>query len=68
MPITVDLNPGTDWRWESAHPECYPYGRLQTRWTLYKNGKVVDRLDEPILLPGLRDLEPDLVSTSLMSK
>ena len=51
MPITVDLNPGTDWRWESAHPECYPYGRLQTRWTLYKNGKVVDRLDEPILLP-----------------
>ena len=47
----VDLNPGTDWRWDSAHPECDPYRHLQTRWTLYKNGKVVDRLDERIVLP-----------------
>jgi len=47
----VDLDPGTDWRWDAAHPECNPYRHLQTRWTLYRNGKVVDRLDEPTVLP-----------------
>lgn len=47
----VGLNPGSDWRWDAAHPECDPYRHLETRWTLYKNGKVVDRLDQPIVLP-----------------
>jgi biopolymer transport protein ExbD len=47
----VGLNPGTDWRWDATHPECDPYRHLQTRWTLYKNGNVVDRLDQPIVLP-----------------
>jgi biopolymer transport protein ExbD len=48
---SVYLAPGTDWRWDSAHPECNPYRHLQTRWALYENGKVVDRLDEPTVLP-----------------
>src|SRR5450432_1671992 len=48
---SIDLSPGTDWRWDSAHPECDPYRHLQTRWALYENGKVVDRWDEPTVLP-----------------
>ena len=47
----VELDPDTDSRWDSAHPECNPYRHLKTRWTLYKNGKVFDRLDEPTVLP-----------------
>jgi hypothetical protein len=47
----VILEPGTDWRWDSAHPECEPYRHLQTRWELSENGKVVDRLDQPTVLP-----------------
>lgn len=47
----VYIAPGTDWRWDSAHPECNPYGHLQTRWVLYENGKVIDRLQEPTILP-----------------
>jgi biopolymer transport protein ExbD len=47
----ITLHPGTDWRWDAAHPQCDPYRRLQTRWTLYKSGTVVDRSDEPTLLP-----------------
>jgi hypothetical protein len=48
---SVYLAPGTDWRWDSAHPECNPYRHLRTRWVLYENGKVVERLDEPTVLP-----------------
>lgn len=48
---SVYLVPGTDWRWDSAHRQCNPYGHLQTRWVLYEKGKVVDRLDEPTVLP-----------------
>ena len=51
----VYLNPGTDWQWESTHPECNPYQHLQTRWTLYEKGKVVARLDEPTALFGLSE-------------
>ena len=47
----VSFSPGTDWRWDSAHPECDPYRQLRTRWVLYQNGKVVDQLDEPTVLP-----------------
>ena len=47
----VEVNPGTDWRWGSVHPNCDPYLHLETRWMLYKGGKVVDRLDEPTVLP-----------------
>lgn len=47
----IYLSPGTDWRWDSAHPECDPYHHLQTRWALYENGKVVDQLSEPTVLP-----------------
>ncbi len=48
---SVYLAPGTDWQWDSAHPECNPYRHLRTRWALYENGKVVERLDQPTILP-----------------
>jgi biopolymer transport protein ExbD len=67
----VYLAPGTDWRWDSAHPGCDPYRHLQTRWVLYENEKVVDRLDEPTVLPwpsgfsagpGVYDLDVEVMS------
>lgn len=67
----VYLQPGTDWRWQQAHPECNPYRRLQTRWVLYQNGKSVDRLDQPIVLPwpsgfdagpGVYDLDVEVLT------
>src|SRR5580698_1278834 len=36
---------------EQTHPECNPYRRLRTRWVLYRDGKVVDRQDQPTTLP-----------------
>lgn len=47
----IYVTPNTDWRWEQAHPECDPYQHLETRWVLYRNGKVVDRLEQPNVLP-----------------
>ena len=67
----VDLDPGTDWHWDTAHPECDPYQHLQTRWVLYRDGKVVDRLDQPTVLPwpssftagpGVYDLDLEVMS------
>lgn len=67
----IFLVPGTDWRWDQAHPDCNPYRHLQTRWALYRNGKVVDRLDEPTVLPwpsafsagpGVYDLDMEVLS------
>ena len=68
---SVYVAPGTDWRWESAHPECNPYQHLQTRWTLFKNGRVINRLDEPTVLPwpsgfsagpGVYELDVEVIS------
>lgn len=47
----IDLDPDTDWRWDSAHPKYNPYRKLQTRWKLYENGREGGRLDEPTVLP-----------------
>lgn len=47
----VYIHPNTDWQWEKAHPNCTPYRNLQTRWVLYQNGTVVDRVDEPVVVP-----------------
>ena len=41
----------SSWKWEQAHPDCNPYQHLQTSWTLYQNGKTVDRLDRPTTVP-----------------
>jgi biopolymer transport protein ExbD len=65
------LTPNTNDQWDSAHPECQPYGHLQTRWVLYENGKAVDRLDEPTVLPwpsgfsagpGMYELDVEVIS------
>lgn len=40
-----------NWQWEQAHPECNPYRHLQTRSVLYREGKIVDRQDQPTTLP-----------------
>lgn len=47
----VVVAPNTEWQWEQAHPECNPYRHVQNRWVLYKDGKAVDRLDEPVTIP-----------------
>jgi len=47
----VYLAINSSWQWERAHPECNPYQHLQTRWVLYRDGKVVDRQDQPTTLP-----------------
>jgi hypothetical protein len=68
---SVHLAPGTDWQWDPAHPECNPYRHLRTRWALYQNGRVVDRLDEPTVWPwpsgfsarpGVYDLDVEVMS------
>ncbi len=67
----IYIAPGTDWRWEQAHPDCNPYRHLQTRWLLYRDGKVFDRLNEPTVLPwysgftagsGVYDLDLEVMS------
>jgi hypothetical protein len=35
-------------QWWKVDPQCVSYNVLQTRWVLYRNGKVVDRHDEQI--------------------
>lgn len=47
----VYLAIGYDWQWDQAHPGCNPYQHLQTRWVLYRDGKIVARLDQPTTLP-----------------
>jgi biopolymer transport protein ExbD len=67
----VYVEPGTDWIWEQAHPNCNPYQHLQTRWALYRDGKLVDQLDQPTVLPwfsgftagsGVYDLDLEVMS------
>jgi biopolymer transport protein ExbD len=48
---SVHIGIPSSWQWEQAHPECNPYQHLQTRWVLYRDGKIVDRQDEPTTLP-----------------
>ena len=39
------------WQWDQAHPECSPYRHLQTRSVLFRDGRIIDRQDEPTTLP-----------------
>jgi len=52
-PFRVNLNTEywvilrSDYQWEIDHQKCNPYPKLQTKWVLYRQGKIVDRLDRP---------------------
>lgn len=70
----VEVSSGEGW-----HPELkctYRYPRTQTRWVLYKEGKIFDRSDEPTFVdwptsfdagPGVYDLDVEVLwDTSCM--
>jgi len=53
------------------HRKCNPYPELQTKWVLYQQGTIVDRLDQPSPInwpsgfsasPGIYDLDVEVLS------
>lgn len=67
----IYIYPGTDQNWDQAHPDCSPWRHVQTRFVLYRNGKVFSRLGEPTVLPwsswfyaepGVYDLDLEVIS------
>jgi len=67
----VYVLPGTDQDWDKNHPDCQPYRHLQTRWVLYRDGRIIGRLEQPTVLPwpsgfragpGVYDLDVEVMS------
>jgi biopolymer transport protein ExbD len=67
----IYIHPGTDQNWDQAHPDCSPWRHVQTRFVLYRNGKVFSSLEEPTVLPwsswfeagpGVYDLDLEVMS------
>ncbi len=61
----------TNYEWVIDHHKCNPYPKLQIKWVLYREGKVVDRLDQPSPInwpsgfsasPGIYDLDVEVPS------
>jgi biopolymer transport protein ExbD len=59
----------TNYEWVTDHHKCNPYPKLQIKWVLYREGKVVHRLDQPSPInwpsgfsasPGIYDLDVEV--------